>query len=81
MIRFTKAIAAGNDFIIVDNRGKALKDNSKSTFAKKVCDRKRSVGADGVLLLENSKKCDFKMSIFNPEENGLRCSGLIKVPR
>ena len=44
------------------------------------CARKRSVGADGLLVLENSKKADITMRIFNPDGgevdmcgNGSRC--------
>lgn len=47
-----------------------------------ICKRKKGVGADGVLLLENDPKSDFKMRIFNPDGseaemcgNGARCSG------
>ncbi len=51
-------------------------------FAKYVCRRKISVGGDGLLFLEDSKKADFKMRIFNPDGsevdmcgNGARCVG------
>ncbi len=49
-------------------------------MAKKICDRKRGVGADGLLLLEKSKRADIRMRIFNPDGseadmcgNGVRC--------
>jgi diaminopimelate epimerase len=52
-------------------------------LAKKLCDRKTGVGADGLLVLEKSKKADFKMRIFNPDGsepdmcgNGSRCIAL-----
>jgi len=82
-IKFTKAIATGNDFIIVDNRGKALEEKAKAVFAKKICDRKRAIGADGLLVIEPSSKADFRMRIFNPDGseaemcgNGSRCAAL-----
>jgi len=81
-VDFTKMAAAGNDFVVVDNRGnkfgKKVKNISK--FAKAVCERKLSIGADGLLLIEGSKKADVTMRIFNPDGgevamcgNGSRC--------
>ena len=82
MIKFTKAIATGNDFIIVDNRGLVLKNNI-GQLAKRLCDRIYGIGADGLLLVEKSKQADFKMRVFNPDGseaemcgNGLRCIAL-----
>jgi len=82
MIKFTKAVATGNDFIIVDNREEKLK-NGLPELARRLCDRRRGVGGDGLLLLEKSKGCDFKMRIFNPDGgeaemcgNGSRCIAL-----
>lgn len=80
-IKFTKAVATGNDFIIVDNRSSDIKQ--LSALSKKMCRRKRSIGADGLLVIEASKKADFKMRIFNPDGseaemcgNGSRCVAL-----
>ncbi|MDD5136752.1 MAG: diaminopimelate epimerase [Candidatus Omnitrophica bacterium] len=82
-IKFTKAVAAGNDFIIVDNRTGHLKEKELARFTKKVCDRKRAIGADGVLVVAGSRKADFKMRIFNSDGseagmcgNGSRCAAL-----
>ena len=84
-VDFTKAEASGNDFIIVDNRNNALegKISDFGDFAKSACMRKYSVGSDGVLVLENSGRADFRMRIFNPDGsevsmcgNGIRCSSL-----
>lgn len=82
MIKFTKAVATGNDFIIIDNRQNQLKDNIPD-FARKTCNRKHGVGADGLLLLEKSVKADFRMRIINSDGseaemcgNGSRCIAL-----
>ncbi len=81
-IKFTKMTAGGNDFVMIDNRGLVIKDapDSISSLVKKLCDRKFSVGADGVIFLENSQKNDFKMRYFNADGgevpmcgNGARC--------
>lgn len=65
-IEFTKIVASGNDFVVVDNSRSSIKNNLK-LFAKNTCDRKFGIGADGLLLVEKSKKADFKMRIFNPD--------------
>ena len=81
-IKFSKMVATGNDFVIMDNRSSVL-GSRLPVIAKKVCDRKLGIGADGFLLLEKSKRCDFKMRIFNPDGsepkmcgNGSRCIAL-----
>ncbi len=81
-IDFIKAEGAGNDFIIVDSENLASFDNI-GRLAKVLCSRKRSIGADGLLIFDASKSCDFKMRIFNPDGqevsmcgNGARCLSL-----
>ncbi|MDD5439468.1 MAG: diaminopimelate epimerase, partial [Candidatus Omnitrophica bacterium] len=85
LVKFTKVVGAGNDFIVVDNRdgrlGKAVKDFAR--FSRQLCHRKYAIGADGVLVLERSRKADLTMRIFNPDGseagmcgNGARCSVL-----
>jgi len=84
-VRFTKVSASGNDFIVLDNRDGKLSETIPdfSAFARFSCKRRHSVGADGVLLLEDSKAADFRMRIFNPDGsevsmcgNGIRASAL-----
>jgi len=78
VLKFTKMVGAGNDFIVLDSRVKDF-----HAMARKLCNRKTGVGADGVLVLQKSKKADFKMRIFNADGseaemcgNGLRCAVL-----
>ena len=78
-LHFVKMAAAGNDFIVIDNRRGLLKKDLLG-LAKKLCDRKYSIGGDGILLLEKSRRADFRMRIFNPDGseadmcgNGVRC--------
>jgi len=80
MMSFTKAVASGNDFIIVDNRtgqvsGKSGQGADWCSFAKKLCERKTGIGADGLLLLEDSREADVKMRIFNPDGNEVDMCG------
>jgi len=81
MVNFTKLHGNGNDFILVDEYNeKIIEDNKKAAFVKKYCDRRFGIGADGVLFLENSRRADIRMKIYNsdgtePEMcgNGIRC--------
>ncbi|MFA5357144.1 MAG: diaminopimelate epimerase [Candidatus Omnitrophota bacterium] len=81
-IIFTKVVASGNDFVVIEKRhNPGIKD--PRGLARKVCDRKFGIGADGLLLLEGSGSADIKMRIFNPDGseaemcgNGARASAL-----
>jgi diaminopimelate epimerase len=77
-IDFLKMSGAGNDFVLIDNRRETITE--PAPFARVVCDRRRGVGADGLLLLENSKRSDFQMKYYNADGsyggmcgNGGRC--------
>lgn len=78
-IPFMKLSGAGNDFVIIDNR-EGIMPYENTDFVTQVCERRMSVGADGVLLVENSDQADFKMRYFNADGgevetcgNGARC--------
>ncbi len=77
--RFTKMSAGGNDFVVLDNREKRL-PRDISALALRICSRKFSIGADGILVLENSSTSNFRMKYFNADGshasmcgNGARC--------
>ena len=79
-MRFYKYHGAGNDFVLIDNRGDEVPEDKKPELAKRVCDRGGKIGADGLLLVETSEVADAKMRIFNPDGsepkmcgNGIRC--------
>ena len=76
-MKFSKFQATGNDFILVDARNM---ERDWAKLAQTMCDRHFGVGADGLILVQNSSYCDLKMRIFNPDGseaetcgNGLRC--------
>jgi diaminopimelate epimerase len=78
-LSFTKMNGAGNDFVMIDNRNRALSlDPSRVAL---LCDRHRGVGADGVLAVEPSTQgADFRMRYYNADGgeaemcgNGARC--------
>jgi len=81
MIPFTKMSAAGNDFILIDNRTTVLDPERGTEIARSICRRKVSVGADGLILIEDSRRADFKWRFFNADGseaemcgNGGRCA-------
>ncbi len=80
-ITFYKFSGCGNDFIIIDNRTNVVADTDLSGFVSKICRRKMSVGADGLILIENSDTADFRWRFFNSDGsraemcgNGARCA-------
>lgn len=75
-IKFTKMAGAGNDFIIIEQS----KTPNLKKLAVQSCDRTNGIGADGLIVLDKSNKCDFKMRIINADGteaemcgNGARC--------
>jgi len=76
-MKFSKLQATGNDFILVDARTIA---GEWSKLARAMCDRHFGIGADGLILVQDSTIADLKMRIFNADGseaevsgNGLRC--------
>jgi diaminopimelate epimerase len=67
MIEFYKMSGSGNDFIIIDNRDLSLDVGNLSEFACKVCQRKFSVGADGLVIIESSDNANFKWRFYNSD--------------
>lgn len=66
--KFYKYQGAGNDFILFDNRNKQFPTNNAELY-NKLCDRRFGIGADGIMLLENVDKFDFKMLYYNADGN------------
>lgn len=79
-IPFWKMNGAGNDFIIIDHRQPLIPRDRMAEFARLICRRKFSVGADGLFLIEPSARADFSWRFFNADGseaemcgNGARC--------
>jgi len=79
-IDFYKMSGSGNDFILVDNRATLIDAVVAPELARNLCRRKVSVGADGLILIENDDEVDFRWSFFNADGsraemcgNGGRC--------
>jgi diaminopimelate epimerase len=73
-LHFTKMNATGNDFIVIDNRNEIVKAENKDLWHR-LCQLKTGVGADGVLLLEKSSRCDFKMRYINADGGEVEMCG------
>jgi len=94
-MRFFKLQATGNDFILVDTltqtlslEGRGLEQGAWAELAQAMCNRHFGVGADGLILVQDSTIADLKMRIFNPDGseaevcgNGLRCFAKYVIER
>ena len=83
-VRFWKLEGAGNDFLGLDGRAGGFQLNRQQIAD--LCDRRRGVGADGVLVVEKPKVrgADFRMRYYNSDGgeaemcgNGARCFALL----
>jgi diaminopimelate epimerase len=84
-MKFCKLQATGNDFILVDAR---TMKGEWSKLARAMCDQHFGIGADGLILAQNSTIADLKMRIFNSDGseaevsgNGLRCLAKYAIER
>jgi diaminopimelate epimerase len=80
-IPFWKMTGSGNDFIVIDNRTSLIDADHCRDLVRMSCRPKLSVGADGVILIENDPQVDFKWRFFNADGseaemcgNGARCA-------
>lgn len=97
-VPFAKMHGAGNDFVVVDRRAApafaaATADPSGlREFVRAACDRRRGIGADGVLFLDpagaGDEGADFRMRYFNRDGgradlcgNGGRCLAAFAAAR
>ena len=80
-MEFYKMQGAGNDFIIIDNMKLKIPVEKLSKIAKKLCQRRVSIGADGFMVVDYPDgDADFKMLFYNRDGsigemcgNGARC--------
>lgn len=51
-VAFWKMSGSGNDFVVVDNRDGVVAFGEAGAFARRVCEPRLSIGADGVVLID-----------------------------
>ncbi|HOH73968.1 MAG TPA: diaminopimelate epimerase [Syntrophales bacterium] len=85
MIEFYKMSGSGNDFILIDNRRRQVEEKlgagSVVEFVQAVCTPRISLGADGLIMIQESTRADFSWRFFNADGsevemcgNGGRCA-------
>jgi diaminopimelate epimerase len=83
-LNLIKCHGSGNDFLLIDEITETyhFTEKDRQNLAIALCDRKKGIGADGILFVLNSDRCDGKMRVFNADGseasmcgNGLRCVG------
>jgi len=70
----------GNDFVLINRFSTPIEESSLPDLARRMCNRKFGIGADGILLAESGKDARFRMRMLNPDGsesemcgNGVRC--------
>jgi diaminopimelate epimerase len=79
-LRFYKLQGAGNDFVLLDAQAQLFSGWEFAALARRLCDRRFGVGADGLLIVEPSERADYRMRLYNADGseatmcgNGIRC--------
>jgi diaminopimelate epimerase len=72
LIPFAKASACGNDFLIINGMNAPA---DLAAFSRRICDRHRGVGADGVEWLFPAQDADIRARLFNADGSEAEISG------
>ena len=78
-LRFARMHGCGNDFIVIDDRTNHW-HAQRHALTRALCDRRKGLGGDGLLLINSDTDVDFAMSYTNASGldgemcgNGARC--------
>lgn len=81
-MQLVKHHGLGNDFLVAfrDDTWVDRSDDDWAEFTRVVCDRRRGIGADGLIIGERDPEADARMVLFNSDGgraemsgNGIRC--------
>ena len=72
-LSFSKMQGSGDDYIFIDNRD--LRITCPESLCVNLCRPHTGVGADGIVLIENSDVADCRMRIFNTDGSEGRMAG------
>ncbi len=68
-----KGHGLGNDYLVFEESSLGFSLTPKAI--RRICDRHRGVGSDGIVLVGPSRKADFRLRIFNPDGSEAEKSG------
>ncbi len=79
---FVKMHGAGNDFVMLAGTDLLASGITESAgLVVRLCDRRRGIGADGLIIIRNDERVDFAMTYYNSDGgeaemcgNGARCA-------
>ncbi len=79
-LELTKHHGLGNDFLVMRHPGEHAEVQPVAQLARRLCDRRRGIGADGLLLISDAGGYTARMTLVNADGslaemsgNGIRC--------
>ncbi|WP_263378332.1 diaminopimelate epimerase [Granulicella paludicola] len=72
VVKFVKAHACGNDFLVIEE---ALAQGKHAAMARKLCARNTGIGADGIEFLDRRADGTFFLRLFNADGSEAELSG------
>jgi len=75
LIPFIKIQNVGNDYIYIDKKSLSRRRISKSFLAKKICDRHKGVGSDGIFIVEKKSPNSAFLEMYNSDGSSMEFCG------
>ena len=74
-IPFIKIQNVGNDYFYIDKKSLSRHKISKSVLAKRICDRHKGVGSDGIFIVEKTSPNSSFVEMFNSDGSSMEFCG------